>query len=161
MTKEMIVIVFSCQHKREYKARIDKVTEWILENKIDPIFIFTGIDPPPLQRVINIFGSNRIIWENESTSTQSNVKNTLEVIKKHQINHLGRVWVSSWYHIPKIKLFLRKVGINVKRETFVKSHSGIALIDILVEPFALLAAKFGINKYPIFTLVKRIIGYNV
>lgn len=158
MGKETVIVVFSCRHRKELIARAYKAMSWALENEIEPILILTGNDAQP---VIDILGSHKVIWEDKSTTTEENVCNVLETINRYWIDGLKRAWVSSWYHIPRIKLLLRRAGIKVKRETFVKSYSGIQLINVLVEPFALLAAFFCINHWPVITCIKRRLGYNV
>ena len=161
MAQEAVVVVFGCRHYEEYAARVDKAICLVLEKKLDPIFIFTGNDSPPWENVIKTFGNDRILWENVSRTTQENIKNTFEEIRRNWLAELPVYWVSSWYHFPKIKLFLHRAGLSVKRETFVKSYSEIALINVLIEPFALFAAYTGISRWPIFRKAKLALGYDV
>lgn len=161
MGKDAVVIIFGCRHQKEYCERIETALKWVLDNGICPIFVFTGADPVPSNRIVPIFGNGRIIYDDNSRTTQENITNTLEAIKNRWIGDLERIWISSWYHIPKIKLFLRRAGIDVSRETFVKSYSEIAFINVLIEPLALLAAFSRINQWPMITCVKRGLGYNV
>lgn len=157
----MVVVILACRHKKEHLSRIETALKWVLKNDICPIFVFTGKDPVPPNRISVLFSDRRKIWEEESIDTEESVINTLKVLKNNWISDLPRAWVISWYHPPKIKLFLRRAGIDEKRETFVRSYSGIHLINVLVEPFALLAALFRINHWPVITSVKRLLGYNV
>ncbi len=161
MGKDAVIVVFGCRHEREYMAHADKAFLWVRKNDINPIFVFTGADPLPPNRIVQVFGDNRVIWENNSTTTEENVINVLEILEKYWIDGKKRVWVSSWYHIRRIKLFLRRAGINVNHEAFVRSYSNIALINVLVEPFAYIAAYFGFNRRPFITAIKRSLGYNV
>ncbi len=158
MPKKMTVIIFSCRHQKELFARTYKAMSWALKNEIEPVVIITGNDA---QSVISTLKNNKIIWEYKSTTTEENARNVLEIIDRYRINNLERVWVSSWYHVARIKLLLWRAGVNVKHETFVKSYSGIQVINILIEPFALLAAFFRINHWPAITYIKRLLGYNV
>lgn len=161
-SKEVVIIILSCRHSREYFIRIETALKWFAENNnVLPIFVFTGKDPIPPNRISTVYNRKRIIWEDKSVNTEENVVNTLEILKKNWILDLPRVWVTFWYHPPKIKLFLRRNGVDVKRETFIKSYSGIQLINILVELFALLEAYFNLNRKPFILAIKRILGYNV
>ena len=163
MPEDAVIIVFGCRHYKEFLARTDMAMHFAMQHNIKPIFIFTGHDSPSPEKVVNIefVGLNRIIWEDISRNTAENIRNTFEEIKRRWINELPVCFVSSWYHIPRIKLLLRRAGINVKRETFVKSYSRVRLINVLVEPFALLAAYFQFNRRSFITTIKRRLGYNV
>lgn len=161
MEKEAVIVVFGCRHKKEYKARIESAFMLVTLKDLNPIFIFTGADPIPTNKIISVFGSNRVIFENTSLTTEENVANILKEIKQNRLNGLPIYFVSSWYHIPRIKLLLYRAEINVKRETFVKSYSGIHVINVLIEPFALLGILLKINHLPIITYIKRKIGYQI
>ena len=175
-SKKAIIIIFGCRQPDEYRARAEKAISWALDNNVNPIFIFTGVEfPPMLDKIVKIFGNGHTIWENISRTTKENIHYVFKRIKQNWFanqvmlkDYYAYVFVSSWYHVPRIKLILRKNGVNGingikgKCETFIKSYQNVHLINVLVEPFALLAAKFGrINEYTLFTKLKRIAGYNV
>ncbi len=96
MQKEAVVVTFSCRHEKEYFSRTETALQWVLQNNVYPIFVFTGKDPVPPNRISTLFSDRRKIWEEESVNTEESVINTLKVFKKHWILHLPRVWVSSW-----------------------------------------------------------------
>lgn len=159
--KDAVIVIFGCRHQKEFLARADTAMHFAMQNNINPIFVFVGNDSPPPKRVIKVFGENRIIWEDRSRDTQENIRNTFAEIRRNWLTGLPAYFVSSWYHFPRIKLLLRRAGINVKRETFVKSYSDIAPINVLVEPFAFFAAYFQFNRRLFITAIKRKLGYNV
>ncbi len=170
MTKEPVIVIFGCRHKEEFLARIDAAMFFVLRNNINPIFVFTGSNSPPLKEVIDvkevidaidIFRADRIIWENVSRDTQENIRNTLEIIRCAQLDRIPIYLISSWYHVPRIKLLLRREGANLSKFSFVNSYSSVKLINILVEPFAFLAAYFRFNRCYFIVVIKRILGYNI
>lgn len=166
MVKDTVIVIFGCRHREEYLSRIDKATASVLKKQIHPIhpiYIFTGIDPLPFppNTTAEFLKNDRIILENESTDTESNIKNTLEVIGARILNWYDIFIVSSWYHIPRIKLLLRRKGVRIPKQNFIKSYDNIQVINILVEPFAFLAAFFRINHWPTIIRIKHLLGYNV
>ena len=161
MRSDSVIVVFGCRHKKELLARTDIAINLATRKSINPIFIFTSCDSPPPKEVIGMFGANRIIWENVSRDTQENVRNTLEEIGRRWLDKLPIYFASSWYHIPRIKLFLKRENVNLSKFGFIKSYNDIQLMNVLVEPFALLVALFRINHWPIIRLIKRKIGYQV
>ncbi len=161
MRKEAAIVVFGCRHEKEYMARINQAFIWLTKNDINPIFIFTGADPIP---VIPIVGKSQVILEDKSTTTEENIDNILKMMPRPVFgipNGLNVIIVSSWYHISRIKLFLKRRGIRLPKENFIKSYKSVKLINILVEPFALLAAFFRINHWPAIIRIKHLLGYNV
>ncbi len=156
--RKVVVVVFGCRHEKEFLGRVIKAVNFVLLNKLNPIFIFTGLDAYPQTMG---FLSNRVVWEDNSFDTTSNVRNTLETLKTLEINELNLFIVSSWYHIPKIKLLLKRGSINLSRQSFVRSYKGVQLINVVIEPFALLAAYFQFNRRPLITTIKRRLGYDV
>jgi len=170
-SKRAIVIIFSCRQPDEYRARAEKAINWALSNVINPVFIFTGVDfPPMLDDIVKIFGNGHTIWENVSRTIKENIRYTFKRIKQNWFANqvmlkdcYAYIFVSSWYHIPRIKLILRRDGVNgfnIKRETFVKSYRNVHLINVLVEPFALLATIFCIGHWPIVAFIKQRLNYN-
>ena len=170
-SKRAIVIIFSCRQPDEYRARAEKAINWALSNVINPVFIFTGVDfPPMLDDIAKTFGNGHTIWENVSRTTGENIRYTFKRIKQNWFANqvmlkdcYAYIFVSSWYHIPRIKLILRRDGVNgfnIKRETFVKSYRNVHLINVLVEPFALLATIFCIGHWPIVAFIKQRLNYN-
>ena len=139
MEKDGVIVIFACRHEKEYMARIDEAFFWAIRKRIDPIFIFTGADPIPPNRISIIFGNNRIITEDKSTDTLENIKNTFSLIKAYKLDWFDIYLVSSWYHLPKIKLFLKQEGIKIPKQNFIKSYTNIQFINVIIEPFALLA----------------------
>jgi len=101
MAKRSVVVVFGCRHEKEFLGRVIRAISFVLSNKISPIFIFTGLDAYPGAAG---FISSKVIWEDKSFDTMSNVRNTIKMIKDLELNELNIFIVSSWYHIPKIKL---------------------------------------------------------
>jgi len=171
VSKKAILIIFGCRHHDEYRARTEKAINWALSNALNPVFIFTGVDfPPMLDDIAKIFGNGHTIWENVSRTTKENIRYTFERIKQNWFANqvmlkdcYTYIFVSSWYHIPRIKLLLRRDrvnGFNVKRETFVKSYWNVHLINVFFEPFALLVAIFRIGHWPIISSIKQRLGYN-
>lgn len=163
INKEAAIAVFGCRHRKEFLARTDTAMHFVIQNNINPMFIFIGCDSPPPEEAISVFGADRIIWENASRVTQENVRNTLEEIRRRcwRLDELPVYFASSWYHIPRIKLFLKREGANLSKFGFIKSYNGIQFINVLVEPFAFLAAFFKINNRPFIVKIKRRLGYNV
>lgn len=162
MGKDTVIVIFGCRNRKEFLARTNTAIDFITLKSINPIFIFTGCDSPPPKEIIGMFMANRIIWENVSRDTQENVRNTLEEIKRCRwLYGLTVYFVSSWYHIPKIKLFLKRRGINIPEQNFIRSYEDIQIINVLVEPFAFLAAFFRINHWPTIIRIKHLLGYNV
>ena len=170
-SKRAIVIIFSCRQPDEYRARAEKAINWALSNVINPVFIFTGVDfPPMLDDIAKTFGNGHTIWENVSRTIKENIRYTFKRIKQNWFANqvmlkdcYAYIFVSSWYHIPRIKLILRRDGVNgfnIKRETFVKSYRNVHLINVLVEPFALLATIFCIGHWPIVAFIKQRLNYN-
>lgn len=159
--KIAIVVVFGCRHKTEFLERVRKAVRFVLSQSIDPIFIFTGLDAEPPLSVTRMFGKYKIIFENESFDTMSNVRNTMELIRKIQIGHHNIFIVSSWYHIPKIKLLLKGEGMQLQKQNFIRSYKDVKPINVIIEPFALLATYFRFNRIPLITALKRKLGYVV
>lgn len=134
------------------------------KKQINPfLVIFTGAYPMPLALDLTdkLLKNYRIIWEDKSTDTESNVKNSLEVIGVRILHRYDIFIVSSWYHIPRIKLLLKRKGVEIPEQNFIESYENINIINILIEPLAFLAAFLRINRWPIITSIKRCIGYNV
>lgn len=161
MKVDSVIVVFGCRHRKEFLARTYVAINLAMLKGINPVLIFTSCDSSPPKEAISIFGANRIIWENVSRDTQGNIRNTLEEIGRRWLDKLPVYFISSWYHIPRIKLFLKREGMNLSKFGFIKSHNGIQLINVLIEPFALLAAFFKINRWPLITTIKRSLGYDV
>ncbi len=161
MRKEAVIAVLGCRHRKEFLARTNVAIHFVKRNNISPIFIFTGCDSPPPEEATSVFEADRIIWEDASRDTQENVRNTLEEIGRRWPDEPPVYFVSSWYHIPKIKLFLKREGANLSKFGFIKSHKGIQFINVLIEPIAFLAAFFKINNRPFIAKIKRRLGYNV
>jgi uncharacterized SAM-binding protein YcdF (DUF218 family) len=161
--KDAVIVVFGCRHEREYSGRIEEALIRASQKRVDPMFIFTGNGPipPNANRISVIFGNNRIILENRSTTTLENIKHTFDLIKKRKLDWFDIYIVSSWYHIPRIKLFLKQEGIKIPKQNFIKSYTNIQFINVLIEPFAYIAAYLGINHWSIIKLLKRGLGYNV
>ena len=147
MGKKTVVVVFGCRYEKEFLGRVDKAIYFVLLQRVDPIFIFTGND--------------KIIFENKSFDTMSNVINTLEFINKLRINNLDVFIVSSWYHTRRIKFLLERSGMKLPKQNFIRSYTGVKAINIVIEPFAFVAAIFKINRLPFIIAVKRRLGYDV
>ncbi len=164
MKVDSVIVIFGCRHKKEFLARTYVAINFAARKGINPVFIFTGCDSPPPKEAISMFGmfgANRIIWENVSRDTQENVRNTLEEIRRRWLDKFTVYFISSWYHVPKIKLFLKREGARLSRFGFIRSYNGIQLINVVIEPFAFLAAYLRINRWPMVTFIKRCIGYSV
>jgi hypothetical protein len=146
LSKEVVVVVFSCRHQNEFEARAMKALNWVLDNQVEPIFIFTGTECAPPEIMINAFKPDKFIREEDSKTTEENIWNTLKIAKIHWINDLKMVFVSSWYHIPRIKMLLKREGLDIPDNNFIKSTANIEAINILIEPFAYLAAKYDIGQ---------------
>ena len=161
MPKVSIVIVFGCRHNNEFQERVRKAVRFVVSQGINPIFIFTGLDAEPPLSVVRMFGKYKVIFENESFDTMSNIRNTLELVRKIQFSALNTFIVSSWYHIPKIKLLLKREGIRPPKQNFIRSYKYVKLVNVIIEPFALLAAYFQFNRLSLITELKRKLGYDV
>lgn len=159
--REAVIVIFGCRYQKEYSGRIEEAFKRIMRSIVYPIFIFSGSDKIPQNELADFFSDKRTLIEDQSVDTMEGVRNVLELIKKHWINGLDIVIVSSWYHIPRIWLWFHYEGISIPRKNFWPSYSKVSLINVLIEPFALLAALFYINRWPVITCIKRKLGYNV
>ncbi|MDO8676252.1 MAG: YdcF family protein [Candidatus Azambacteria bacterium] len=156
--RRSVIVVFGCRHEKEFLGRVIKAINFALLNIDNPMFIFTGLDAYPWTAG---FISSRVVWEDESFDTASNVKNTLKMVKNLGFDESRIFIVSSWYHIPKIRLFLKREGVKLPRRNFVRSCSRINFVNVIIEPFAILAAYFRFNRLPFIITVKRKLGYDV
>lgn len=161
MKKEAIVVIFACRYQKEYSGRIEEAFKRIMRSVVYPIFIFSGSDKIPQNELADFFSDRRTLIEDQSVDTMESARNVLELIKKQWINDLDIFIVSSWYHIPRIWLWFWREGVYIPKKNLWPSYSKVSLINVLIEPFALLAALFRINHWPVITCIKRGLGYNV
>ena len=159
MTKKTVIVIFGCRHQEEFLGRTNAAIHFAARNNINPIFIFIGCDSPPPKEVIDLFESDQIIWESVSRDTQENTRNALEEVRRHRLDELPVYFVSSWYHVPRIRFFLKREGINFSKFSFVSSYGSIRLINILIEPFAFFATFFKFNRHPFIKRIRRSLGY--
>ncbi len=123
-----VVLVFGCKNYdygpgKTLRARLDKAAE-LLEESPEALCAVSGgqgVDEPrPEAETMKIYlmekgiSQDRIIVEDKSRNTRQNIENTISLLNQNNIQYTGIACVSNRFHLARISLMCKDLGIDAK-----------------------------------------------
>ena len=126
LPEDCVFIVYGAGLKKDkpgvtLKKRLDKTVEYMSELPESVCIVSggQGADEPVSEAeamknylLENGISSDRIYLEDKSSNTLENIKNSSEIIERAGLNKDGIVSVSNGFHIPRIELICKRLGIE-------------------------------------------------
>ena len=125
------------------RKRLDKTIEYMdaLPESVCIVSGGQGADEPMPEGVVMKnylvemgIDEKRIFVEDKARNTVENIKNSYEIIEKHDLNKNGIVSVSNAFHIPRIELISSRLDIDSKF-VLAKDPNPYSMFSVLVREY--------------------------